>query len=67
MYRWRGQPLSVYVLPSARHAGQTGDVVTRFGHEAVLWTEGGRTYVVLARGRPGELDGVVGYVKANAR
>lgn len=67
MYKWRGQPLSVYVLPSTGHTGQTENVVERFGHEAVLWTERGRTYVVLARGRPGELDGVVGYVKANAR
>lgn len=67
MYKWRGQPLSVYVLPSAGHTGQTEDVIERFGHEAVLWTDRGRTYVVLARGRPEQLDGVVGYVKANAR
>lgn len=67
MYKWRGQPLSVYVLPSPAHAGDTREVVQRFGHEAVLWTDRGRTYVVLARGRPEGFEGVVGYVKANAR
>ena len=66
MYKWRGQPLSVYVLPSS-FAGGTREVVERFGHEAVLWSERGRTYVVLARGRPEDLDGVVGYVRTNAR
>lgn len=68
MYKWRGEPLSVYVLPSSvGRMGETRDVVERFGHEAVMWSERGRTYVVLARGRPEELEGVVGYVKANAR
>ena len=67
MYRWRGEPLSVYVLPSAGHPGLDEDVVERFGHEAVLWTDRGRTYVVLARGRPEALQGVVKYVRANVR
>jgi anti-sigma factor RsiW len=67
MYKWRGQPLSVYVLPSAVDHPNNRDIVERFGHEAVMWTDRGRTYVVLARGRPQELEGVVGYVKANAR
>ncbi len=67
MYRWRGEPLSVYILPSAGHPGLNQDVVERFGHEAVLWTDRGRTYVVLARGRPDALQGVVRYVRANVR
>lgn len=67
MYRWRGEPLSVYVLPSEGHRSLTQDVVERFGHEAVLWTDRGRTYVVLARGRPDDLDSVVRYVRANVR
>jgi anti-sigma factor RsiW len=67
MYKWRGQPLSVYVLPSAIAHPNDRDIVERLGHEAVVWSERGRTYVVLARGRPQELEGVVGYVKANAR
>lgn len=68
MYTWRGQPLSVFVLPSALgRAPERRDIVERFGHEAVMWTDRGRTYVVLARGRPDELEGVVGYVRTNAR
>jgi anti-sigma factor RsiW len=67
MYKWRGQPLSLYVLPSS--VGETGSqqIVERFGHEAVVWTNRGRTYVVLSRGRPDELDSVVRYVKASVQ
>ncbi len=67
MYKWRGEPLSVYVLPSEGHRGRIQEVVERFGHEAVLWTDRGRTYAVLARGRPEDFDNVVRYVKANVR
>ena len=64
IYEWQGQPLSVFVLPieKVRSAAE----VERFGHDAVIWSQNGRTYVVLARAphRP-ELDHVVQYVKAN--
>jgi anti-sigma factor RsiW len=64
LYEWQGRPLSVYVLPSDVVHGAAD--VRQLGHEAVMWTEHGRTYVVLARGKPRpELDGVVRYVKAN--
>lgn len=75
MYRWRGQPLSVFVVPrTVRAAGQqqqtAGDqqeIVEKFGHEAIIWSEGDRTYVVLARAQPADLQPVVVYVRANAR
>lgn len=67
MYKWRGQPLSVFVLPHAVGDADRRALVERFGHEAVLWNARGRTYVVLSRGRPAELDGVVGYVKASVQ
>ena len=64
LYDWKGHPLSVYVLPSVVVKGAAE--VRRFGHDAVMWSENGRTYVVLARGpKRTELDGVVRYVKAN--
>ena len=64
LYEWQGKPLSVYVLPTDVMHGAAD--VRRFGHDAVMWSEHGRTYVVLARGtRRPELDGVVRYVKAN--
>ena len=64
MYEWQGQPLSVYVLPSDAVRGTAN--VRRFGHDAAIWADNGRTYVVLARAqlRP-EFDRVVRYVKAN--
>jgi hypothetical protein len=68
MYRWRGAPLSVFIVPRTIRTSPRGDaIVEKFGHEARVWSAGDRTYVVLARGRPSDLDPVVGYVKANAR
>ena len=66
LYKWRGQPLSIFVVPQRLRGSQTNEMVEKFGHEAVIWSAGERTYVVLARGRPSELEQVVGYVKANA-
>ena len=64
IYEWKGEPLSVYVLPSEaiQHAAE----VQRFGHDAIMWGQNGRTYIVLTRQpRRPELDGVISYVKAN--
>ena len=64
MYEWQGRPLSVYVLPADVVHGSAE--VHRFGHDAVMWSQNGRTYVVLSKGeqRP-QLDRVLRYVKAN--
>jgi anti-sigma factor RsiW len=68
MYKWRGEPLSVFVVPrTIRRMSDQQELVEKFGHEAVMWTEGDRTYVVLSRARPADLAAVVGYVRANAR
>lgn len=67
MYKWRGQPLSVYVVPASVGAADTQQIVERFGHEAVVWASRGRTYVVLSRGRPDDLGSVVQYVKASVQ
>lgn len=68
MYKWHGQPLSVFVVPhSVRHLHDQQEFVEKFGHEAVVWSGPDRTYVVLARGQPSELAPVVGYVRAHAR
>lgn len=64
LYDWQGRPLSVYILPVDAIHGSAE--VHRFGHDAVIWAQNGRTYVLLsrARRRP-DLDGLVRYVKAN--
>lgn len=65
MYRWRGEPLSIYVLPG-KAADASAEIVERFSHDSVVWSRNGRTYVVVAkaRRRP-ELDRVVQYVREN--
>jgi anti-sigma factor RsiW len=71
MYRWHGAPLSVYVLNSSvTGALQTPPaeeaIVAKFGEEAVIWQSAGRTYAVVGRGRPTDLQHVAAYVRRTA-
>ena len=53
MYKWRGQPFSVYVLNSEHpRVGSVPRLVERLGQEEMIWSKGGRTYAVVARGQP---------------
>jgi anti-sigma factor RsiW len=68
MYRWRGEPLSVYVLPaSLTPAPEFQNVVDSLGHEAVIWSRDGRTYAVVAKGSAAELAQVAAYVRTQAQ
>lgn len=66
LYRWRGAPLSLYVLPEATGHDQ---VVRKVGHRAVIWTANRRTYAVVDDGdsTPEDLIRVIGYLKANVQ
>ena len=64
MYRWHGQPLSVYVLSRSR--GEKG-FVDSMGHEAAIWSQNGRTYAVLAEGHPAGFTHIVSYVRDHTR
>jgi anti-sigma factor RsiW len=64
MYTWRGEPLSVYVLPENMGRDQ---IVDRMGHEAVIWCANQRTYAVVTAGHPPDLGLVVDYMKAHAK
>jgi anti-sigma factor RsiW len=67
MYRWRGQPLSVYVLRNARSSvGPVPRLVERFGQEAIMWSKNDRTYAVVAKGRRSEVEHVARYVQTTA-
>ncbi len=67
MYKWRGQPLSVYVLKSANaRLGSGTRFVEKLGQEAIIWSKDGRTYAVVARGRPSDLEQIVQYVQQTA-
>src|SRR5260370_36307028 len=46
MYRHNGQPVSVFMIPKMTRADQ---VVGVMGHEAAIWSAGGRTLVLIAR------------------
>jgi anti-sigma factor RsiW len=65
-YKWRGEPLSVYVLnyrfdhtPDAAHDHD----VHRLGEHAIVWTERNRTYAVVASRRLADLHQAAGYVR----
>ena len=63
MYLWRGEPLSVYVLPRTLGRART---MNSMGHQTAIWSAHGRTYAVLATGHPQDFDRIVGYVKTHA-
>jgi anti-sigma factor RsiW len=66
MYKWRGQPLSVFVLPrTIRGSRGLREISQKFGHEALVWPDGDRTYVIVAQGRPPDLEALGAYVKSN--
>ena len=65
MYRWRDEPLSVYIVPKTI-PGVSGvqRIVEKLGHGAVIWSKDSRTYLVLTRRRHSDLDTVVAYIRA---
>jgi anti-sigma factor RsiW len=46
MYRLNARPVSIYVIPDARRDRASADV---FGHDAVMWSKGNVTYVLVSR------------------
>src|SRR5688572_25974928 len=46
MYRLNGRPVSLYVIPHARRERASTEV---FGHDAVMWSSGNATYVLVSR------------------
>jgi anti-sigma factor RsiW len=66
LYRWNGEPLSVYVLNRRfdRSATAAHDHdVTRLGEHAIVWTEHDRTYAVIADRHLPDLKRVATYVR----
>jgi anti-sigma factor RsiW len=46
MYRLDGRPVSLYIIPDVNRSRASTDV---FGHDAVIWSKQGTTYVLLGR------------------
>ena len=66
MYSWMGEPLSVYVLPK-RTLGDAAQFVQRFDHNAVMWSQNDRTYIIVtSHRRDPALEDVVAYVRSTA-
>lgn len=65
MYRVDGEPVSLFVIPGlARPSAE----LSLFGHDQVVWTEGDRTYMLVARGGLGdELARVASYLRNEAK
>jgi anti-sigma factor RsiW len=68
MYRWRGQPLSVFVINSrpGRRRGDIDESLEKLGEHTILWSRGDRTYAVVARGPSPDLQQVARYVRRAA-
>jgi anti-sigma factor RsiW len=70
MYRHHGQPLSVFMLPQFSRPGLSEnhlEMVDVLGHEAFVWTQAGRTFVLIAREPEQEMSRVVSVIQAGLR
>jgi hypothetical protein len=75
MYRHHGQPLSVFMLPQLTRPGQSGNeqsgnsvqMLDVMGHESAIWSQGGRTFVLVAREPEPEVARMVAVVQAALR
>jgi anti-sigma factor RsiW len=60
MYRDQGRPVSIYMLPNMMRAE---GFVEMLGHEVAIWSSGGRTFVLVARGSRDEITQMASVVK----
>lgn len=65
LYRVNGEPVSLFILPGlTRPAAE----LSLFGHDEVVWTEGDRTYMLVARaGLASDLGRVASYLRTEAK
>lgn len=64
MYRHHGNPVSVFMLPGTMRSEEVVDVM---GHEAAIWSAGGRTFVLIAREPRIEVERMASFVHASLR
>jgi len=67
MYRHNGHPMSVFMIPNMTRPEATGiknEVVDVMGHEAAVWSMGGRTFVLVAREPEADVAQAVAFVQA---
>jgi anti-sigma factor RsiW len=61
MYRHRGRPVSVFMLPERV---RPSEVVEVMGHEAAIWSEGDRTFVLIAKEPRQDVERMASFVHA---
>lgn len=62
MYRdERGRPVSIFMLPKRARPEELVEVL---GYEAAIWSSGDRTFVLVTRGSPDEVQRMASFVKA---
>ena len=64
MYKHNGQPVSLFMLPGETRADQLVEV---FGHQCRIWSAGDRTFVLVARESPAELEQMAALVRTTIR
>jgi anti-sigma factor RsiW len=64
MYRLGGRPLSLFVLFDARHPEHVFEIM---GHEAIVWTDQGRTYALVGPDSPTDMQRIATYVRSALR
>ncbi len=62
MYRHRGRPLSLFMLPETARAQE---IVEVFGHEAAIWCANNRTFVLVSGEPRREVEQIASYVQAS--
>ena len=61
LYRHNGAPLSLFVLPDKVSAAEIVEVM---GHAAIIWSQNGRTFVLLGSEPRPEMEKIARYVRA---
>jgi anti-sigma factor RsiW len=61
MYRHDGHPVSLFMLPDTTRAHELVEVL---GHEAAIWCNGNRTFVLVAREPKREVEQLASFVEA---
>lgn len=65
MYRLDGEPVSLFVIPGLTRPAEE---LSLFGHDEVVWTQGDRTYMLIARGGfRGDLARVASHLRTEAK
>jgi hypothetical protein len=64
MYRHEGRAVSLFILPKRVRPDEAIQVL---GHEAVIWSSGGRTFVLIAREPRGDVERLASTIQMTLR